>query len=201
MGEEEKKEDLVKKGIQEAKGEWEKIKSNPKGFFKNWAENWKKVIFDPKVFFKEMARTGGYKEPLIFALVVFLIPGIILVLFTFGLSLIIAPLFGILGLFIGAAILFFVCTKFVGGKSNYEGTFRVTAYVSAVNVISFIPVVNFIAGLYGIYLLVVGIREVHEITTQKAVIAVVIAAVIMIILAVIIGSVGLLGSFVPMLGR
>ncbi len=201
MAEEEKKEDLIKKGAQEAKEEWKKIKSDPKGFFKNWAENWKKVILDPKSFFKEMDRSGGYKDPLIFALVVFLIPGIIFMFFTLGLSLIMWPLFGIIALFIGAAILFFVCTKLVGGKSNYEGTFRVVAYTSAVNAVSWIPLVGWIVGLYGIYVMVVGIQEVHQITTQKAIVAVVIVAVAMIILGTIMGSVGLLGSFVPMLQR
>ena len=201
MAEEEKKEDLMKKGAQEAKEEWKKIKSNPKGFFKNWAENWKKVIFDPKGFFKDMPRSGGYKDPLIFALVALLVSGVILMLITFGLSLIMVPLLGIVGLFIGAAILFFVCTKFVGGKSNYEGTFRVIAYSSAVNVVSWIPFVNFIAALYGLYLMVLGIQEVHEITTQKAVIVVVILVVIMIVGAIIMGPVGLLGSFAPMFQR
>jgi hypothetical protein len=144
-----------------------------------------------------MPRSGGYKDPLIFALVILLIPGIIFMIFTLGLSLIMAPLFGIVGLFIGAAILFFACTKFVGGKGDYEGTFRVVAYTSAVNVVSWIPLVGWIAGLYGIYLMVMGIREVHGITIQKAVIAVVIVVVIMIVLAMIMVSTGLLGAFLP----
>ena len=68
----------------------------------------------------------------------------------------------------------------VGSRnSGFEGTFRVGAYSSVTSLVSWIPVIGSIASLYGIYLAIVGIREVHNTTTGKAALVVLIPAVVL----------------------
>jgi hypothetical protein len=58
---------------------------------------------------------------------------------------------------------------FVGeGNSGYEATFRVVSYASVTSLVNWIPVIGGLLGLYGLYLTIVGIREIHATTTGRA---------------------------------
>jgi hypothetical protein len=58
---------------------------------------------------------------------------------------------------------------FVGdANSGYSSTFRVVSYVSVTNLVNWIPLVGGLLGLYGLYLAVVGIREMHSTSTGRA---------------------------------
>ena len=94
---------------------------------------------------------------------------------SFLVSIILAPIFAAIGLFIGAGILHLLVMLIVGSRnSGFEGTFRVSAYSSVTSLVSWIPVIGWIASLYGIYLAIMGIREVHNTSTGKAAIVVLI---------------------------
>ncbi len=67
-----------------------------------------------------------------------------------------------------------------------EGTFRVGAYSSVTSLVSWIPVIGWIASLYGIYLAIMGIREVHNTSTGKAALVVLIPAVVVFLLVLLI---------------
>jgi hypothetical protein len=83
--------------------------------------------------------------------------------------LLLAPLFVLLGLYIGAAIYQFLVGIFVGGENaGFDATLRVYAYTSAAGLLSWIPVVGYLASLYGFFLTFVGIREVHGTTIGRA---------------------------------
>ena len=56
--------------------------------------------------------------------------------------------------------------------------------------VSWIPIIGWIASLYGIYLAIVGIREVHNTTTGKAALVVLIPAAVLILLALILIAIG-----------
>ena len=102
-------------------------------------------------------------------------------------SLIVAPIFAAIGLFIGAGILHLLVMLIVGSRnSGYEGTFRVGAYSSVTSLVSWIPIIGWIASLYGIYLAIMGIREVHNTSTGKAALVVLIPAVVLFLLALLI---------------
>ena len=125
----------------------------------NFVSTWKSVIIHPNDFFRDMPTSGGYRDPLVFAVINYIIYAIIastsnlvqirslvesgvipgsMVAISYVMSLvglIFTPVFSIIGLFIGAAI-YFICFKMVGGSGSYEGTFRIFAYASAVTVIS-----------------------------------------------------------------
>lgn len=156
-------------------------------FIDEFIETWKKVITTPGDFFKEMPTSGGYGEPLKFAVVNYIIAGIGLTLISLGgafFMIVAMPIIGIIGLFISGAILY-ICFKIVGGSGSYEGTVRMLSYISAVNAVAWIPILGWIVALYAIYLKIVGGTFVHNITTLRSVIAVFIPLIVLIIIGVV----------------
>jgi hypothetical protein len=158
------------------------------------------VVTAPVGFFRGIRRQGDFVNPLIFAIICYEISAILggllsLVgvsmgdtqgLGSFLIGLILAPIGAAIGLFIGAGILHLLVMLIVGSRnSGYEGTFRVGAYSSVTSLVSWIPIIGLIASLYGIYLAIVGIREVHNTTTGKAALVVLIPAIVVFILIVI----------------
>ena len=170
------------------------------GFISDYYETGKKVLLKPNDFFKEMPITGGYKNPLIFAIITAVIMGVGLTIITLGvgfLAIIFAPIAVAASIFL-AALLLLVCAKIVGGTGSYEATMRVASYANIVNVIGWIPVVSVIGSLYGLFLTVLGMKEIHKLTTTKAVIAVLIAIAIIFIIVVLLAIVGIgITGYVP----
>ncbi|MFL5992143.1 MAG: YIP1 family protein, partial [Rubrobacteraceae bacterium] len=93
---------------------------------------------------------------------------------------------------IGAGILHLLVMLIVGSRnSGFEATFRVVAYAAVTSLVSWIPFIGAILSLYGIYLGIVGIREVHNTTTGKAALVVLIpAAVLLLILLLLVAVIG-----------
>jgi hypothetical protein len=107
-------------------------------------------------------------------------------------SIILAPIFAAIGLFIGAGILHLLVMLIVGSRNaGFEGTFRVVAYSSVTSLVSWLPFIGWIASLYGIYLAIVGIREVHTTTTGKAALVVLIPAAVVLVLILILIAAGM----------
>lgn len=181
-----------------------------------YIETWKEVMQRPSDFYRGMPATGGYADPLTFAAISFLIYGLLTALFNRGMYMggmyggmydgmyggvkefsffmvlmvaIIAPIAGIISLFIEAAI-FYIIYKLLGGTGSYEGTVRLISYATAVLVLSWIPLVGWIVGIYGIYLYIVGGRFVHNVSMGRSAIAVFLPTLLVFLLVVII--VGLL---------
>src|SRR5918994_7328618 len=158
------------------------------------------VVLRPVDFFRGILRQGDFINPLIFAIICYEVAAILGGLLRlvgigatnqgfggFIVSIILAPIFAAIGLFIGAGILHLLVMLIVGSRnSGFEGTFRVSAYSSVTSLVSWIPVIGSIASLYGIYLAIMGIREVHTTTTGKAAIVVLIPAVVVFLLVLLI---------------
>ncbi len=159
-----------------------------------------KIILKPVDFFKAMPVTGGYKDPLIFALITALIMGLGLTIITLGvgfLAIIFAPVAVCISIFL-AALLLLLCGKIVGGTGTYEGTMRVVSYSNVVNIIGWIPIVSIIGSIYGLVLTVLGMKEIHKLSTAKAILAVVIAVVIVFIIVVLLAVVGIgITGYIP----
>jgi hypothetical protein len=162
-----------------------------------------RVVLQPVDFYRGIQRRGDFINPLIFAIIcyeIFTILSGLLALAGIGtprgfgefiISLILAPILAAIGLFIGAGILHLLVMLIVGsGNSGFEATFRVGAYAAVTSLVSWIPIVGFIASLYGIYLAIVGVREVHATTTGKAALVVLIPAAVVIILVLILLAIG-----------
>jgi hypothetical protein len=145
------------------------------------------VVTKPAEFFKNMPKTGGFLEPLVFAIIMGFIGGIIqAVLNVVGLGaggygggimsrfgvIIFMPIIVAIGSFIGAA-LFFVIWKLMGSQENYETAYRCGAYLTALTpiaaIISVVPYVGVvvIVGIDLFYLVMASIY-VHNLPSQKA---------------------------------
>ena len=157
----------------------------------DYIETWKEVIQRPSDFFRRMPKNGGYADPLTFAAISYIIYGFLTAIFNRGMTegmygyggvrefsfstalmiAIIAPIGGIISIFIGAAI-HYVIYKVLGGSGSYEGTVRFVSYATAVMVVSWIPLIGWFFGLYEIYLYIVSGMIVHDVSMVKSVIAV-----------------------------
>ena len=164
------------------------------------------VVLRPVEFFRGIPRNGDLINPLIFALICYEVSVIIggpLRLIGIGAnqgfggfigSIILGPIFAAIGLFVFGGILHLLVMLIVGSRnSGYEATFRVLAYSSVTSLVSWIPFIGWIASLYGIYLGIVGIRELHNTTTGKAAIVVLIPVAVLILLAL--ALIALVGAF------
>jgi hypothetical protein len=163
---------------------------NPQDFFKSFIGVVKTVLAKPGDFYQNMPASGGYSAPVIFLAVCLAVSGVISAVIA-GVNVGLFLKFIIAGLifsFIGAGILQFIARQFFEGKGSYEGMYRVVAYSGAVNLLAWIPIVGFLAGLYGFYLQIVGVEKVHKITTGQAVVTVLIAFVVYLILALLVGG-------------
>jgi len=149
------------------------------------------VALHPKEFFARLPRSGDFASPVLFAVICILIgtvlSGIVQLAGTprmfgpfgermggpsvggFIASLIFAPIFGIIGLFIFSGFAHLLVLLFVGpNNQGYEATFRVAAYSQVTNLATWVPFIGPLFALYGLYLAIVGIREMHGTTTGRA---------------------------------
>jgi predicted Zn finger-like uncharacterized protein len=166
------------------------------GLWESIKQTLKSVIFSPKNMFSAMPVKGGWREPLAFGLLVGSISSMLdsfwrFMLVTSGLvnplgglsiSLIspiiflsfifLSPLLVTVNLFISSTVIHLLLLLVRGGKNRFEATFRVVAYSEATGVWSIMP---FIGGLIGsvwkTIVLVIGLKEAHEISYLKIVVA------------------------------
>ena len=160
------------------------------------------VVLRPAEFFRGILRQGDFINPLIFAIICYEVAAILGGLLSligigadqgfggFIASIILAPIFAAIGLFIGAGILYLLVMLIVGSRnSGFEATFRVAAYSAVTSLVSWIPFIGWILSLYGIYIGIVGIREMHNTTTGKAALVVLIpAAVVLLLVFLVVGA-------------
>jgi hypothetical protein len=181
--------------------------SDPVGSFVNTIRN---VLLNPVGFFRGIARRGDFAGPLVFALICAVINGVLTGILGLLISLVAGNGFGAavgsllagvigvpiataIGLFVGAGIFHLLVLLLVRpSNAGFEATFRVVAYSSATQVLSWlsaIPIlgilVSLVVGAYGIYLGVVGIREVHATTTGRAALVVLIPAAVLFLIAIL----------------
>jgi hypothetical protein len=147
-------------------------------------ETVKKVILNPVEFYRGMPKVGGFVDPLVFAVVLGVVSGVIRavlglvhlgpavsVMDALG-AVIMVPVAVVIGGFIVAAILFVIWKLMESGES-YETAYRCAAYAAAISpimaVLGIIPYVGSLIGLaWGLYLVVTASVEVHKLPAQKA---------------------------------
>jgi hypothetical protein len=175
----------------------------------------RRVFLQPVRFFAGMPRSGALLNPLIFAVVCIEISALLSALlvlagvqpnpgfnpnpqnalpsvFTPGsalASIIVAPIFGAIGLFIAAAIQQLLVRLVVGANnSGFGSTFRVASYTQVTGLVNWIPIVGPLLSLYGLYLSIVGIREAHGTTTGKAALVILIPFAVVLVVALIVAA-------------
>jgi hypothetical protein len=161
----------------------------------------KGVLVDPMNTFSQMRREGGLQAPLIYYLIGMAIGvgGTILwnllgiggmgmpnrhamsgAAMGLGFLIIGLPICYVIGIFLGSLIMHFLLMLFGGQKYPYETTFRTVAYVqgSALPIL-FVPFCGgFVAGIWAIVCLIIGLAQMHETSTGKAAAAVLVPIVI-----------------------
>jgi hypothetical protein len=195
-----------------------------KGFFTAFIETLQMVLTRPAEAFTVMKREGGFGEPLIYGVVGGSVGAIVAFLFSllfhsFGMFMdqrnplgamagmgigsigfiILIPLFIVIGLFIGAAIVH-LCLMIVGGANQpFETTFRVLAFSQgSTGVLQLIPVCGgVIACVWGIVVNCIGLARAHETDTGRAVLAIFLPLVVccglMFVLVFMVGGLAGLG--------
>jgi len=165
----------------------------------------KQVTFSPRAFFRNVATEGGLREPLAFG-ILFGSMGLMLELFwqfvagEGSLSSIQVDWIGDYGtglLFLAAAVLCpFVATVMIcvtslvlhllltavgGGQKGFEATFRVVCYSQATQFWALLPYVGGLAATLWLgVVLFIGIREIHEVSYTRVLIAFLIPAVLLV---------------------
>ena len=95
---------------------------------------------------------------------------------------------GIIGIFIGAGIIH-IGVLIVGGKKGYGQTLKALVYGGTPSyVLGWIPVVGMIAGIWALIVEILGIKELHEVSTGRAIIAVIIPIVIIAVIFMVIAA-------------
>jgi hypothetical protein len=206
VGGESRKKERVKMGIRRTSGGDYDL-SNP---VESFADVVRRVVLQPVGFFAGLPRRGSLLNPLVFALIcteIAAILGGILSLagvggaFVTGYgfqvpenqsfgefvgSVVFAPVGSAIGVFVVAGIAHLLVRLVVGANNaGFGATFRVAAYTSVTSLVSWIPFVGGLLALYGIYLGVVGIREMHDTTTRKALVVVVLPVIVIVVLALL----------------
>lgn len=176
-----------------------------RGFLNAFIETLAMVLTKPDLAFRTMKTEGGLAEPLIYALIGGCVGGIVSLLLSLGLQsmglfagqrdtfaalagvgvgsialIILVPLFIVIGLFIGAAIVH-LCLMLVGGANkSFETTFRVVAFSQgSTGPLQIIPVCGGpIAFVWALVVNCIGLARAHEISTGRAVLAVLLPLVV-----------------------
>ncbi|HIE28274.1 TPA: hypothetical protein EYP66_13400 [Candidatus Poribacteria bacterium] len=172
------------------------------GFFTAIWETMKGVLINPGRTFAEMRTEGGIGAPILYAIILGGIGGIVGVIWQgliytlnfmvnqeiaqyaanatlLALMAIFMPLIVAIGLFISSGIAH-LCLIIVGGANKrFEATFRVFAYTNgSVALFQIVPFCGgIVAGIWGIVCNIIGLKEAHETTTGKAVLAILLPAI------------------------
>jgi hypothetical protein len=166
------------------------------GFIEGLKLTLKQSLFSPRSFFSRVPRSGGLLVPLLYGMLIETIGtyGGYLWSFVFGNPLFsqgkpsglaailmggLVPLLVFFSLVAGALILH-VCILLVGAaKEDFEATFRIACYTSGPDLLNVVPVIGtWIAAFWRIYLTIVAVREIHETSTGRAVVAVLLPVIV-----------------------
>jgi hypothetical protein len=160
------------------------------GFFRGIGQTLRQSLWSPGEFFRTMPQTGGLLTPLLYALIINttgMLAGFVwLLLFdspllaklgmqgNTGLMLGITVPLGVLLSIVAEAAVLHGCLFVVGGATeNFEATFRVVCYSAGPELLNAVPLIGaWVSKGWQVYLLILGLRTAHNISTGRSVIAV-----------------------------
>ncbi|MBW1680711.1 MAG: YIP1 family protein [Deltaproteobacteria bacterium] len=179
------------------------------GLWSAIGRTFKEVLFSPHRFFRSLTFRGGFSEPLAFGLLAGALGGMFSLFWRtllvsggvaaflpggFGvlsaavllfLFLVVVPFLVVAGTFLYAVLLHLMLLLLRGGHHGLEATFRVIAYSQATQVWGLVPFLGGgIAGVWQLIVQIVGLREIHETTYVRVILAFVIPVAALAALAV-----------------
>lgn len=173
---------------------------------------WKKltgVLFSPAGFFSSVRHEEGIAEPFAFGVLIGAVGFMFDIFWTFLLRstelsmlletlsesinishlfvgyIIISPFLVILFMLVAAVILHFCLFILRGGHRGFAGTLRVSAYSNAALIFCLVPYIGgYIALIWWLVVLVIGLREVHETSTLKALFSLLLPLIFLLVIVV-----------------
>ena len=172
--------------------------------FKNYSyiDKVKLIITKPKQFFDEMPREIKSNEVVIFAAINYFLFGILQLIINSltNISQMLNPsmYLGIGALMISAITMIYIVTaydyiffKIFKGKGTYKSMIFVFLYSTAIIPLIAIPLVGIIAGLYMLYISLIGLSKVHDISMAKTIGVLFVAITVIIIILGLIAYIAL----------
>ncbi len=156
------------------------VEFDPARFFESFIAVGKELLVRPKKFFGQLPLTGDLKNPLLFLTICAFLSA----LFMANVRKADYNLFFILffantgSAFIGSFVLHTIIAKIFKSNAPFQATFRIVAYASLTDVASWIPVLGPIAYFYGLYLIFLGLQEIHHLSPRQSGAAVITIVVI-----------------------
>ncbi len=166
----------------------------PSRFFESFVQTVRAVTLEPASFFRNLAHSASTGNAVVFAVVCVVVN---LVLAELAASfdppppggagipdgwsivtLVLSPLLAWLGLYILTAVQHLFVAVFVRPRRGFDMTLRISAYASTLALFSWVPFVGHLASLYGLYVTMVGVRELHETSTARALLALSVPALV-----------------------
>jgi hypothetical protein len=166
------------------------------GFLRSIIQTVRAVLFSPQSFFGSLPFREGIGEPLAFGLLIgstgslfgffwqilvasgglFPVLDPLFAQFAVGLIFLVIivaiPIVVTLGMFLYSSILHLCLLMVGGGKNGYEATFRVVSYSQSAQILGIIPFLGgVIAGVWQLVVQVIGLREIHETSFLRIMIA------------------------------
>ncbi len=167
------------------------------GFFKGLLRTLKETLIAPSQFFKKMTVAGGLTDPLLYAMIVGMVGLTFLYIWdillhvplrsfmttelrvaadrtlvgTLGtvVTAVMTPFMLIFWLFLVSGMLHLFLLMVRGARAGFEATFRVVSYGISPFVFLAIPVCGMpVTSLWIIILIIIGLKEAHEISAGKA---------------------------------
>lgn len=183
------------------------------GLWQGIYQTFKAVLFSPENFFSTVTFRRGIKEPLAYGLLVgsigsmfgffwqfLMMSGSLVALgeelmghlsmsLIFLAIIIISPIFVTIAMFLTSGVLHLLLRIVRAGKNGFEATFRVVSYSQATQIWGVIPFIGgFIGFIWILIVQIVGLREIHETSYLRVILALLIpvALILLLILAIVI---------------
>jgi hypothetical protein len=159
------------------------------GFMQGISQTVRQSLLSPKEFFSRLPRHGGLLNPLFYALIVGTVGSMADYLWSIGLGSllgsatplpkwmtvglgVLSPLIVFVGLVVATALLHVSLFLVGGANEDFEATFRVICYCTSADLFAVFPLIGGLIGMiWRIYITVIGVREVHGISTGRSVLA------------------------------
>lgn len=169
------------------------------GLWRSIKQTIRSIIFSPKKMFSYMPARGGWGEPLAFGLLIGSISSMFAFFWEFMISgsgfpkpfdgvsisfnspiiflslIFLSPLMVTINLFISSFFIHLFLLMVRSGKNRFEATFRVIAYSQATKVWSILPFIGSPIGwIWRAIVQIIGLREIHETSYLRVILAFVI---------------------------
>lgn len=143
---------------------------DPARFFDSFARVSRDIVTQPREFFQMLPRSAELRPPFLFLNVCAFLSALLMANmlkrdFSYFSLLFMSQ---IASAFVGSLVLHWLLRRFCGSTAAFADTFRIIAYTNLLDIVAWIPVFGPLASLYGLYLIFLGLQEVHRLPSRQA---------------------------------